>query len=141
MKATDLMVGDYVKYLGDIYIVEEISIKGWVHLIHPKIKARVILSSDYIMHLLEPISLTVEILERNGWIYNNEDEKFFPQTWINDELMLRAIDDYSYRVVVISDYDDEDTNDTPFIITYIHELQHILRLCEYDDLANNFKLE
>lgn len=141
MEAKKLMIGDYVKYQEHIYIIEEISAQGWVHLIHPEAKIRVNMTSDYIIDLLEPIPLTPEILEKNGWIYNNEDEKFFPQTWINDKLMLRVIDDYNYRVVVISDYDDEDTNDTPFIITYIHELQHILKLCEYDDLADNFKLK
>ena len=140
MKATDLIIGDYVKYQGHNYIIEEISAKGWVHLIYPETKTRINMTSDYIIDLLEPILLTKEILEKNGWIYNNEDEKFFPQTWINDELMLRVIDDYNYRVVVISDYNDEDTNNTSFIITYVHELQHILRLCEYDDLADNLKL-
>ena len=141
MKVTELMIGDYVKYQGHNYIIEEISAQGWVHLIHPEAKVRVNMTSDYIIDLLEPIPLTPEILEKNGWIYNNEDEKFFPQTWINDELMLRAIDDCSYRIVVTSDYDDEDTNDTSFIILYVHELQHILRVCNLNELANNLKLK
>jgi len=77
---------------------------------------------------IEPIPLTPEILEKNGWVYNNEDEKFFPQTWVGGGLMLHGADDCGYRIVVTSDYDDEDTNDTPFIIRYVHELQHALRL-------------
>lgn len=77
---------------------------------------------------IEPIPLTAEILEKNGWVYNNEDEKFFPQTWVGGGLMLQGADDCGYRIVVTSDYDDEDTNNTPFVIIYVHELQHALRL-------------
>ena len=78
--------------------------------------------------LLEPMPLTSEILEKNGWVYNNEDEKFFPQTWVGGGLMLQGSDDCGYCIVVTSDYDDEDTNDTPFVILYVHELQQALRL-------------
>ena len=67
MKATDLMIGDYVKYQEHIYIVEEISAQGWVHLIHPETKTRLNLTSDYIIDLLEPVPLTKEILEKNGF--------------------------------------------------------------------------
>lgn len=77
---------------------------------------------------VEPIPLTPDILEKNGWVYNNEDEKFFPQTWVGGGLMLQGADDCGYRIVVTSDYDDEDTNNTPFIILYVHELQQALRL-------------
>lgn len=77
---------------------------------------------------IEPIQLSPEILEKNGWVYNNEDEKFFPETWVGGGLMLQSVDDCGYRIVVTSDYDDEDTNDTPFIIIYVHELQHALML-------------
>lgn len=58
MKPTELKIGDYVKYQGHIYIVEEISAKGWVHLIYPETKIRVNMASDYIIDLLEPISLS-----------------------------------------------------------------------------------
>ena len=77
----------------------------------------------------EPIPLTPEILEKNGWVFNNKDEKFFPKTWVGGGLMLQGADDCGYRIVVTSDYDDEDTNGTPFNILYVHELQHALKLC------------
>ncbi len=83
---------------------------------------------DFALDILSFIPLTPEILEKNGWVYNNEDEKFFPQTWVGGGLMLQGTDDCGYRIVVTSDYDDEDTNNTPFIILYVHELQHALRL-------------
>lgn len=74
------------------------------------------------------IELTPEILEKNGWVYNNEDEKFFPQTWVGGGLMLQGANDCGYCIVVTSDYDDEDTNATPFVILYVNELQHALKL-------------
>lgn len=77
---------------------------------------------------IEPIPLTPEILEKNGWTYNDEDEKFSPQTWVGGGLMLQGAGDCGYRIVVTSDYDDEDTNNTPFVICYVHELQHALKL-------------
>ena len=80
------------------------------------------------IEVVEPIPLTQEILEKNGWVYNNEDEKFFPKTWVGGGLMLQGADDCGYCIVVTSYYDDEDTNDTPFVILYVHELQMALKL-------------
>lgn len=76
---------------------------------------------------IKPIPLTKEILKKNGWEYNDEEAKFFPQTWVGGGLMLQERDE-GFMIVVTSDYDDEDTNDTPFVLLYVHELQHALRL-------------
>ena len=86
------------------------------------------------------IPLTTEILKMNGWIYNNKDAKYAPETWVGNNLMLHE-DNGRYRVVVTSDYDDEDTNNTPFVIQYVHELQHALRLCGRKDVANKLKID
>lgn len=77
---------------------------------------------------VEPIPLTEEILKKNGWEYNDEEAKFFSKTWVGGGLKLQGADGCGYRIVVTSDYDDEDTNDTPFVLLYVHELQHALRL-------------
>ena len=79
------------------------------------------------LNYLDPIPLTEEILKKNGWEYNDEEAKFFPQTWVGGGLMLQERDE-GFMIVVTSDYDDEDTNDTPFVLLYVHELQHALRL-------------
>ena len=123
MKANELMIGDYVRTIHSQKIV-----------MVREIKQSCIYTEDnaYEYNEIEPIPLTTEILEKNGWVYNNEDEKFFPQTWVGGGLMLKGADDCGYRIVVTSDYDDEDTNDTPFIILYVHELQHALRLRNID---------
>lgn len=77
---------------------------------------------------VKPIPLTEEILRKNGWGFNDEDAKSAPRTWSGGGLTLQSADDCGYRIVVTSDYDDEDTSNTPFILHYVHELQHALRL-------------
>lgn len=124
MEARNFMIGDYafVKPSGMLIKIAA------VH--HKKVAYHAVINKlTWVREsLLEPIPLTSEILEKNGWVYNNEVEKFFPQTWVCGGLMLQSLDDDGYRIVVTSDYDDEDTNDTPFIILYVHELQMALRL-------------
>jgi len=118
---------------------EELMIDDWVYNHESKQYQRVwLLDYDNVILIngyysydyddIEPIPLTPKILEKNGWTYNDEDEKFAPQTWVGGGLMLQDADDGGYRIVVTSDYDDEDTNNTPFVILYVHELQHALRL-------------
>ena len=63
----DLMVGDYVMFNGEVLKVEEISKKGWIHLEDIDTDTRVEMTSDYIIKNLEPIPITPEILEKNGW--------------------------------------------------------------------------
>ena len=70
---------------------------------------------------IEPIPLTSEILEKNGFEYDN-----YNHNWIYDEFTI----DYGHLI-------EEDDNDYLFIwvadisvkLTYVHELQHALRLC------------
>lgn len=80
MKPTELRIGDHVKYQGHIYIVEEISAKGWVHLIHPETKARVNMTSDYIIDLLEPIQLTPDV-EKKGFVVEACDNQTPQEAW------------------------------------------------------------
>lgn len=132
MEATELMIRDWVLYEGEPYQIRQLGIYGVdrdgedypaVCVGKPKGIGLIVERNE-----IDPIPLTSEILEKNGWVYNDEDEKFFPQTWVGGGLMLQGADDCGYCIVVTSDYDDEDTNDTPFIILYVHELQHALRL-------------
>lgn len=120
MKAEELMIDDWVCLEDDPTPRQVDFIRtGEVGLYWNKI-----VTPPYI----KPILLTPEILEKNGWTYNDEDEKFAPQTWVGGGLMLQDADDGGYRIVVTSDWDDEDTNNTPFVILYVHELQHALKL-------------
>ena len=142
MKCSELMIGDYVKYQGHIYIVEEISAKGWVHLIHSETRTRVSMASDYIIDLLEPIPLTPEILEKNGFkvdgyaILNLQDDKWLEYYFHEHRFSMyyEGIDEWQNH----SQVRDVVYRSQPF---YVHEMQHCLRLCCLNDLADNFKLE
>ena len=121
----ELMIGDWVMYNPNVFIDDEYeTAKEWF-------PTQINSGEDIDLAIegcYDSIPLTPEILEKNGWMCNNEDEKFFPQTWVGGGMMLQGADDCGYRIVVTSDYDDEDTNSTPFILLYVHELQHALRL-------------
>ncbi len=119
LSCKDLMVGDWMLDGENIAQITSITCDGIIETTFNE-------SSN--IEVIEPIPLTTEILEKNGWFFNNEDEKFFPQTWVDGGLMLQGADDCGFCIVVTSNYDDEDTNDTPFILFYVHELQHALRL-------------
>ena len=129
MKPTELQIGDYVRCQGHIYIVEEISAKGWVHLIQPETKVRVNMASDYIIELLEPIPLTPEILKRNGFRYFEDANAYILMT---DDLNCVVLTLNGITVIF-------HWNNIP--ITCVHQLQRILRLCGLNELADNFKME
>ena len=140
MEANELMIGDWVCYSKpNNYCTKVKEIKcthsfpdDVIYYIEGQRDNRDRLKNEcdesFVVDIISPIPLTKEILEKNGWVYNNEDEKFYPETWVGGGLMLQGADDCGYCIVVTSNYDDEDTNDTPFIILYVHELQHVLML-------------
>lgn len=141
MKPTELMNGDYVRVnrpglcIKEGTVVQILSVDSADSLVNFNLKGSAVCKpiddDDYEggiwLNYLDPIPLTKEILKKNGWEYNDEEAKFFPQTWVGGGLMLQERDE-GFMIVVTSDYDDEDTNDTPFVLLYVHELQHALRL-------------
>lgn len=138
MKATELMIDDWVCYCQtNVYATQVREIRstsdGEEDYICCLRDDRDPLKEKYPAdqfntEILSPIPLTEKILRKNGWVYNGDGAKFFPQTWVGGGLKLQGADDGGYRIVVTSDYDDEDTNSTPFTLHYVHELQHALRL-------------
>ena len=147
MKPTGLMIGDYVKYQGHIYIVEEISVKGWVHLIHLDTGTRVNLASDYIIDLLEPIHLTPEFFERNNfneflglgvffskYIKNKEGSIMIDILFCKDSHIVVDIEKQSFIEGTRNSLHSCD-------IESLHEFQHALRQCGLDEWADNFNME
>lgn len=125
-KSTNLMIGDWVHTpKGDFRITA--------------IQDNDVVFTDYAddidgavdIKYIEPICIINEILEKNGWTYNEENEKFQPKTWSGNGIMLKKEID-CFRIVVVSDYDDEDTNDTPFVLRYVSDLQHALKLLKIE---------
>lgn len=142
MKAEELMIGDWVT------ITEHDDFHGYI--------AKVVIingETDYItvhipnMHLhdvfaddLQPVQLTKEILEKNGWkkqrwwrfkqsdviTYDIVDD-------IVDEFYLEVTDDGFALVNDLSDDEDHGYMSNWVVdINYVHELQHALKLCKIE---------
>lgn len=106
MKATELMIGDWVRNdLGETQQVAELH-ENWAMLSY---------NDTYPYDWLEPIPITPEILEKNGFrdIDKGENCDGFDIYWRNGN------DGYSI-------------NTQDLHLHYVHELQHALRLCGID---------
>lgn len=92
---------------------------------------------------IEGISITPEILEKNGFemfkydgwvhyyrIFGNSAIPFVLHSMIGGEMLSQEVDIFSTST---------DTN-CGIEINYVHELQHALRLCGLNKLAENFKV-
>lgn len=99
----------------------------------------------------EPIPLTNEIFEKNGFgVYISKLEEYdFHQCFLQkdkpNQCSLYGVDISWRSDVESSKHLRIETNNPPFCnivrqITYVHELQHALRLCRLDELADNFKI-
>ena len=124
MKATELMIGDWILY-GDkpvkVLQLSENSKYDWV----------------------KPIPLTPEMLEKNGFemfkydgwvhyyrIFGNSAIPFVLHSMIGGEMLSQEVGIFSTST---------DTN-CGIEVNYVHELQHALRLCRLNKLAENFKV-
>ena len=133
MKAEELMIGDFLRVadletnidsaIGLIGKVVKIEKEGnWqgvtIHL-GRRIDDTYYCEREY---ELEPVPLTPEILEKNGWIKDGHEDHFG--------------DSYNYNNSEIWGWIDEDGMDIGFqgentciSVKYVHQLQHALRLC------------
>ena len=116
MKPTDLMIQDWVMVKVLSQIPNTYVLHTWA-------------ANDYSRNLqVEPIPLTTEILEKNGWERNG----IFMEKRIDENTHL-SWTDICGSVLSQGNYYMCDCN-------YVHTLQHALRLCGLDELANNFKI-
>lgn len=145
MKPTDLMIGDWAKIKGhlDYDKVQEIAKdENMQWYISFACSATLFRAYEF-----EPIPLTPEILEKNGWnldpvlqCYTSTPLWLYGEGSINLLLQfptkqsagsLKIIDNQKIRN--LSDFTWKDR-------LYIHELQHALRLCGFNKLADDFKV-
>lgn len=125
MKAIELMIGDWILCSDNIqrqvrYLQVRPSVIG-------------IGGSSYDEDEIQPIPLTPEILEKNGFevfdfkdlVYYESDDKRIKAT--NSEGMKNTFNEWYIHV---------DTKDMRTMaygeVTYVHEFQHLLRLCGID---------
>lgn len=82
--------------------------------------------------LVDSIPLTKEMLEKNGF-------EFFDSSYFNDIVSITFLSSCIYFNCHV--YKGEVCDVIERHIDYVHELQHLLRVCELADMANNFKIE
>lgn len=124
MKANELQIGDYVNYRGRIIKVTSLYDKGGSNEVGWGIKEETWVNAINV----EPIPLTPEIFEKNGFekcegnefsFYKKEEERALYQVlWSAEELYLE-----------IAPYTSKTGEFNRMGVEFVHQLQHALRLC------------
>ena len=127
IRCKDLMVGDYIANRNgspmQIVAVDEDNAYAWTGN-----EERPWIFGDNEGYEPQPIILTLEILEKNGWKddglwYEYQDGTNTIQSCLPD---MRGI----INGIEIKE----------FQCKYVHQYQHLLRLCGLNELADNFKI-
>lgn len=80
----------------------------------------------------EGIPLTEEMLKLNGW------DKYPFQCYLSNKKVI----EFCLRNAGIGFYCSNENGENDIVnIHYVHELQHLLRIFGYGDLADNFKIK
>lgn len=131
VKATELMLGDWVSALGKNCCITSID----------KYDAKVGTDPEDELFFLDdiyPIPLTPEILEKNGFCFvkSSRRHSVWNGYWLYKDLELGTccLDRENNWPCFFN------TDDMNIECEYVHQLQHILRLCKLGDLADNFKI-
>ena len=125
MKATELMVGDWVCLKDDIKCELPLKIDG-------------VLTNDISLEgegflggaegLIRPIPITPKMLVRNGW----KETQYWHEYQDGKNTIQCCLPDMRGRNNGIEiEY---------FKCEYVHQYQHLLRLCGLNELADNFKV-
>ena len=128
MKANELMIGDKVMVKVLSQIPNTYVLHTWT-------------ANDYSRDIqVKPIPLTAEILEKDGW------ERDIDKEWKynNSRILPHYCYQWEKQNVKIEMYAGLEGFTISLIIGRrfyaVHELQHVLRLCGLDELADNFKI-
>ena len=140
MKQTDWQIGDYALAKPSMMLIKVAA----VH--HKKVGYHAVTHKlNWVrMDLLEPIPLTREILERNGFTQHiTASDGYYnaPVPDMDDVLFHVSEDNYEDTWHVETFIDHNDNAYALFNLCFVHEAQHILRLCGLSELADNIKLE
>ena len=128
MKATELQIGDWVgRVFDDKRIIDDYRQVDWIRTGEIGMRYQKVWS----IGCIEPIPLTHEILEKNGF-------------WVMEKVDNGAEEYIVYATGGLIFYYNRDNDyhfpNTPISWKYVHQLQHALRLCGLNELADNFKI-
>ena len=125
MKATELMVRDWVCLKDDVKCELPLKVDG-------------VLTDDISLDgegflggaegLIRPITITPKMLEKNGW----KETQYWHEYQDGKNTIHCCLPDMRGRINGIEI--------EHFKCEYVHQYQHLLRLCGLDELADNFKV-
>lgn len=147
MKVNELMIGDWVEWNNIPSRVHTITSAEQIRLSNSKVLTE--LRYSYEINF-KPIPLTTEILEKNDFELQEQEQDFFNGLYSFKHYLL-YVEPYSSDIkdgyIVggsITNYDHFNVHTRMLSsfckVYYVHELQHILRLCGLWDFANSFKI-
>ena len=128
MKATELMIGDWVGRVFDDKRIDYRQVDwirtGEIGMRYQKVWA---------IGCIEPIPLTPEILEQNGFIKVNSQryDYGYPDTDCYVKVNPKK------NMIHVN---GRNANSNLYSHSFVHELQRALRLCGLNELADNFKI-
>lgn len=121
MKANELMIGDWVRMrlsFGTQWYIDKVGV------INPENEM-----------VYEPIPLTEEILKANGFTTKTTD---YSHIEIGNKIIISF---HFGKTLRITDYNKGfEVGHVVKEIWHVHDLQHALRLCGLNDIADNFKV-
>ena len=127
IRCKDIMVGDYIANRNgspmqivavdedNAYACEGNEERPWIF-------------GDYEGYEPQPIILTLEILEKNGW----KETEYWHEYQDGKNTIQCCLPDMRGRINGIEI--------EHFKCEYVHQYQHLLRLCGLNELADNFKI-
>ena len=141
MKANELMIGDWVGRVFDDKRIDYRQVDwirtGEIGMRYQKVWA---------IGCIEPIPLTPEIFEKNGWIqckYKTCKSLYeYKGLHLRHTMIKRSNGRWVANVEgIVEKFPDEYTHSFLRInVFYVHQLQQTLRLCGLNELAENFKV-
>lgn len=133
MKRESLMIGDWAQYDGECSRVDKVSSDGETRVVI-ETRNHIRICECFIQDL-DPIPLTAEILEKNGF---EKSERYEVWRIIRDDYELRVAP-WRVAVIFLEDGADKEEYSLPRP-KYVHEYQRALRCFGLFDLANNIKI-
>lgn len=120
MKASELMIGDWIRYGSRFGIVKAIKTDECLILVSCNGNDELIWET---LDNIESIPLTPEILEKNGWEYNNynNETEYEEEYYVDENGFDVHINGKKFEVRCIDAVNIQ--------LKYLHELQHVLKLC------------
>lgn len=115
MEAKEVMTGDWVKYGNRFAIIQSITPNECCILVSCSGSDELIWET---YDNIEPIPITPEILEKNGWEERPTGYVFYTDGKRYDNSLWYIFGSNTFVV-----------NNAEFQIKYVHQLQHVLRLC------------